>query len=48
MSLGGATLAPQTDLLDDLVVVTYHGNEKSRAGRVKTYVAGDQDPEWVV
>ena len=43
-----AIAAPEADLLGDMVVMTFHGNQKSRAGGIKTYVAGIQDPDRVV
>lgn len=37
-----AIMNPTTDLFGDYVIVTYHGNEKSRAGGEKTFWAPEE------
>lgn len=35
-----ACTEPMRDLLGNLVLVTFHGNKRNRAGGIKTYVVG--------
>ena len=38
-----AICSPTRDLFGDLILITYHGNERSNAGGIKTYFSDTDD-----